>query len=269
MKSWCYILGFGAITCSPVFGQWAVIDPTNLVQNTMTAVNTMEQLAKSAEQISNQIQQIKQMEDQLTRMGKMTDFTSLVGFPEFKLSLTLPTKVKTWADSISIVDGSGLFGDTRDGIYGGISSNFPDFDGVAVNRDSAAYKPAHEVTTKVNNFKEVQADVYSRREELKKAIAQTSEALQAAETEAEEKKLEAILNAQYSQLAALDSEVSLTATEIQVKSAEATAMRDAQSQADAEARGVLARQEAKKISSTFKPIYGSILQYVNERPYAP
>ena len=72
-------------------------------------------------------------------------------------------------------------------------------------------------------------------------------------TEAEEQKLEAILNAQYGQLAALDSEVSLTAAEIQVKATEATAMRDAQSQADAEARGVLARQEAKKISNTFKP----------------
>lgn len=269
MKSWCYILGFGAITCSPAFGQWAVFDIANLTQNVTNYAAMVEQIAKQAEQISNQVQQIKQMDDQLTRMGKMTDFRSLVGFPEFKLSLTLPTKVKTWADSISLVDGTGLFGDTRDGIYGGISSNFPDFDGVAVSRDSAAYKPAHEVTSKVNNFKEVQADVYSRREELKKAIAQTSEALQGAETEAEEKKLEAILNAQYSQLAALDSEVSLTATEIQVKSAEATAMRDAQSQADAEARGVLARQEAKKISSTFKPIYGSILQYVNERPYAP
>src|SRR5688500_15086326 len=107
MKNWCYILVFGASTCSPVFGQWAVFDVANLTQNVTNYAAMVEQIAKQAEQISNQVQLIKQVEDQLTRMGKMTDFKSLVGFPEFKLSLTLPTKVKTWADSISIVDGTG------------------------------------------------------------------------------------------------------------------------------------------------------------------
>jgi type IV secretion system protein TrbJ len=269
MKHLSYVFLFGFLVISPVSGQWAVFDIANLTQNVTNYAAMVEQIAKQAEQISNQVQQIKQMEDQLTRMGKMSDFKSLVGYPEVQLSLTLPTKITTWAETVALVDGSGLFGDTRDGIYEPITSSFPDFDGVAVTRDPGAYKTAHEVTTKVNNFKQVQADVYSRREELKKAIAETSEALQSADTEAEEQKLEAILNAQYAQLAALDSEVSLTATEIQVKTSEASAMRDAQSQADAEARGVLARQEAKRISSTFKPIYGSILQYVNEQPYAP
>src|SRR5207248_4115540 len=96
------------------------------------------------------------------------------------------------------------------------------------------YEPAQQIVAKVDEFKEVQADVYARREQLKRAIAQTSEALQAAETEAEEKKLEAILNAQYSQLAALDSEVALTASEIQVRAAENVAVEAAHNEADAE-----------------------------------
>jgi type IV secretion system protein TrbJ len=269
MKHWCYILVFGAITCSPVFAQWAVFDIANLTQNITNYAAMVDQIAKQAEQISNQVQQIKQMEDQLTRMGKMSDFKSLVGYPEFQLSLTLPTKITTWAETVALVDGSGLFGDTRDGIYEPITSSFPDFDGVAVTREPAAYKAAHEVTAKVNNFKQVQADVYSRREELKKAIAQTSEALQAAETEAEEQKLEAILNAQYAQLAALDSEVSLTATEIQVKASEATAMAEAQRHADAEARRKLSQQETKKVTAAFAPTYKCLLQYVSEKPFTP
>jgi conjugal transfer/entry exclusion protein len=269
MKRISYILLFGAMTCSPVSGQWAVFDIANLTQNVTNYAAMVEQIAKQAEQISNQLQQIKQMEDQLTRMGKMSDYKSLVGFPEFKLSVTLPTKVTTWADSVVLVDGAGLFGDSRDGIYGAVSSDFPDFDGLAVSRDPAAYKPAHEVTTKVNNFKEVQADVYRRREELKKAIVQTSDALQAADTEAEEQKLEAILNAQYSQLAALDSEVSLTAAEIQVKATEAMAMAEAHRVADAESRRRLAQQESKKATATFTPTYKCLLQYVSEKPYAP
>jgi hypothetical protein len=115
----------------------------------------------------------------------------------------------------------------------------------------------------------VQADVYARREELKKAIARTSEALQAAETEAQEKKLEAILSAQYSQLAALDSEVALSAAEIQVRAAERTAMNDAQNEADAEARRKLAQEEAKKVTSTFTPRYKCLLRFVTEKPFTP
>jgi type IV secretion system protein TrbJ len=260
-----FVVGAGAKS----HAQWAVIDVANLSQSVTNYAAMIEQIAKQAEQISNQVQQIKQMEDQLQRLGKMSDFKSLIGFPELKVDLTLPTKVRTWAESLSTVDGAGLFGDTRGGIFQPITIDFPDFDGVAIARDPAVFKSAHEITTKVDNFKDVQADVYSRREALKKAIASISEALQAAETEAEEKKLEAVLNAQYGQLAALDSEVSLSAAEIQVKTAEANAMETAQDKADAEARAKLAQQEAKKITKTFTPTYKCLLQYVTEKPFSP
>jgi hypothetical protein len=72
------------------------------------------------------------------------------------------------------------------------------------------------------------------------------------------------LNAQYGQLAAVDSEVALSAAEVQVKAAESSAMSNAQGDADAEARRHLAQQEAKKLSTTFKPAYECLLQYVSE-----
>ena len=125
------------------------------------------------------------------------------------------------------------------------------------------------MTVTVDEFKTVQSDVYTRREDLKRAIARTSEAMQAAETEAEQRKLEAVLNAQYSQLAAVDAEVALSAAQVQVKAAEATAMSNAQSEAEAEARRRLAQQEAKKLTTTFKPKYECLLQYVTERRLAP
>lgn len=249
--------------------QWAVVDVANLNQSILQYAAAIEQIAKEAEQISNQVQQIKHMEDQLKRLGNMADVKAIVGFPEFKISLTLPTKIETWAKTIAKVDGTGLFGDTRDGIFQPISSDFQDFDGVTISRKPEVFKPVHDITAKVDNFKDVQVDVYTRRENLKKAIAATSEALQAAETEAEEKKLEAILNAQYGQLAALDSEVALSAAEIQVKAAEADAMQTAQDRAAAEERAKLAQQEAKKITTTFKPSYDSILRYVKQEPFDP
>lgn len=257
------VVGFAlARSC---FAQWAVFDVANLQQSITNYAAMVEQLAREAEQITNQVRQIQQMEDQLKRMGNMANVKAIVGFPELKWDLNFPTRIRIWAARTA--SGRGIFGDTRGGVFRPVVAEFSDFDGGVIAREPEVYRSTEEVTATVDEFKDVQADVYARRDQLKKAIAQTSEALQAAETEAEEKKLEAILNAQYSQLAALDSEVTLSATEIQVRAAESAAMTKAQSEADAEARRTLAQQEAKKIGTTFKPLYDSVLFYVKEQPF--
>lgn len=257
-----FLISSGA--CTSVFAQWAVFDVANLQQSVVNHAAMVEQLAKEGEQIANQVRQIQQMEEKLKRMGNMADIKAVVGFPEFKLDLNLPTKIRVWAAQAA--DGRGIFGDTRGGAFRAIDDSFPDFGGGTVARDETVYQPVREITGKIDEFKAVQADVYARRDELKKAIARTSEALQSAETEADEKKLEAILNAQYSQLASLDSEVELSAAEIQVRAAESTAMGDAQNKADAEARRKLAQKEADQITTTFTPKYDCLLQYVREQP---
>ena len=253
----------------PGLAQWAVFDVPNLTQSIANYAALTEQIAKQATQISNQVRQIEQFETQLKRMGDMASVKSLVGFPEFKMDLSLPTKVKTWADGLALVDGRGLFGDTRGGIFREIASEFKDFDGVAIERDEKVYKEAHDIAVTVDEFKSVQSDVYTRREDLKRAIGRTSDALQAAETEAEQRKLEAVLNAQYGQLSAVDAEVALSAAQVQVKAAESVAMSNAQDEADAEARRRLAQQEVKKLSTTFTPQYECLLQYVAERRLGP
>ncbi len=121
----------------------------------------------------------------------------------------------------------------------------------------------------VDQFKAVQSDVYVRRERLKTAIAQTSEAMRNAPTVAEQQKHEAVLNAQYGQMRTIDAEVAMMAADVQVKVAESAAMSAAQTQAEAEAHRELSQQEAKKVSTTFKPNYECLLQYVSERRLAP
>lgn len=247
--------------------QWAVFDAANLQQSVTNYAVLVEQIARQGEQIANQVRQIQQMDDRLKRMGNMADVTAVVGFPNLKVDMNLPTRIRIWAEQVA--DGHAIFGDTRGGVFPAIENEFPDFDGGMIARAPEPYVPAQQITGKVDEFKEVQADVYERRAQLKRAIAQTSEALQAAETEAEEQKLEAILNAQYSQLAALDSEVALSAAEIQVRAAETAALEDAEREADSEARRKLARDEARKIVGVFEPIYGCLLQNVTERPFSP
>jgi len=269
MKKIFFLLILAAICAGRASAQWAVIDAANLSQNIANYGELVAQLSKQAQQISNQVQQIQQMQDQLNRLGNMADFKSIIGFPQLKLDLNLPTKILNWSQSLATVNGSGLFGDSRGGIYQPVGSTFADFSGATVQRSPDTYKSAQSVTTQVDNFKDVQSDVYSRRAALTDSISQTTDALQAADTDAEEKKDEAILNAQYSELASLDSEVQMSAAEVQVKAAESSAMKDAQRTADAEARSTLAQQEVTKVSSTYKPIYDSVLQYVNETPFSP
>lgn len=269
MKAAILFLMLVACGAPRVAAQWAVIDIANFTQSMTNYAALVEQLSRQATQISNQVRQIQQFETELKRMGDMATVTSIIGFPEFRLDLALPSKINTWAAGLTAVNGSGLFGDTRGGIFRGITSGFVDFDGATVARDPEVYKEAHDIVVTVDEFKAVQGDVYTRREKLKEAIARTSEALQAAETEAEEMKLEAVLNAQYGQLAAVDSEVALSAAKVQVKAAESAAMSNAESEADAEARSGLAQQEVTKLSTTFKPLYECLLQYVTERSLAP
>jgi septal ring factor EnvC (AmiA/AmiB activator) len=250
----------------PAFGQWAVFDVAGLQQSVANYGAMVEQIARQGEQIANQVRQIQQMEDNLKRIGNMADIKNVVGFPNLRIDLGLPTRIRVWAAQAA--NGRSIFGDTRDGVFVPVEQTFPDFDGGSINRDTQPYAAAQQIVAKVDEFKEVQADVYARREQLKRAIAQTSEALQGAETEAEEKKLEAILNAQYSQLSALDSEVALSAAEIQVRVAESTVMHQATVEADAEARRKLAQEEARKIGRTFKPMYDSVLRHVTEERFS-
>jgi hypothetical protein len=266
MKTWFLVLMTVTGATARCHAQWAVIDGANLQQSLTNYAALIDQLSNQAEQITHQVRQVEQMDDQLARLGNMADVKLVVGFPEFRFNVSLPSKLETWDASLPRVDGRGIFGDTRGGIYVDVSAEFPDFGGRAIRREPSIYLPEHEVTTKVDVFKEVQTDVYARREALKQAIAETSDALLAAGTVAEEQKLEAVLRAQYDQLAALDSEVVLSAAEIQVKEAEAAAMQTALDKAEAEARARLAHEEAEKVSETFKPIYESILLYVKEQP---
>jgi type IV secretion system protein TrbJ len=240
--------------------QWAVIDATNLKQSIINHSVMAKQLEHQATQIVNQVQQIRQMEDQLKRLGDMKTYTDLIGFKDLKLELELPSQLKEWKDSVGKVDGAKLFGDTRGGIFTGIKAEFKDFDGAVISRKNELFKEAQTLISSVDQFRDVQADILKRRGQLKKAIGATSEALQAAKTEAEQKKLDSVLQAQYGALEAADAELEISAAEIQAKMAEAVAMETAQLKAEAETRARLVQSEAKKISEAFQISYDSPLK---------
>jgi P-type conjugative transfer protein TrbJ len=46
------------LRCATVHAQWVVIDPTNLVQNTLTAIRTLEQINNQIKQLQNEAQML-------------------------------------------------------------------------------------------------------------------------------------------------------------------------------------------------------------------
>ncbi len=189
MKKFNLLLAVAGVVAAPCSAQLATFDFANLSQSLTNYMALTEQISNQATQISNQIQQIKHVETQLARMGDMASVRSLVGFSEYRADLGLPNRVKVWSDTLARIDGSGFFNDTRGGIYFSVGAQFSDYDGGQIDRDPVIFKQAHEMTATVDEFKTVQSDVYRRREDLKAAIARTSEAMQAASTEAEQQKL--------------------------------------------------------------------------------
>ena len=64
MKKRLLAAAVAAMLCTATaHAQWVVVDPTNLVQNTLTAIRTMEQ-------INNQIQQLQNEADMLINRAR-------------------------------------------------------------------------------------------------------------------------------------------------------------------------------------------------------
>src|SRR5207248_1114746 len=143
MKSMPFILLLAVSVGSRCFGQWAVFDAVNLQQSIANYGAMVQQIAKEGEQIANQVRQIQQMEDRLKRMGNMADVKSVIGFPNLKLDLNLPTRIRIWAAQSA--NGRGIFGDTRGGVFIAIQNDYRDFDGATIERAAEPYAPAQQI----------------------------------------------------------------------------------------------------------------------------
>jgi type IV secretion system protein TrbJ len=255
-------LALAGAAAPSAFAVYPVIDAAGLKQSIVNYAALTRQLTNQATQIRQQLQQIQQFETELKRMGDMATYKKLVGFDELRADLDFKSHAQAWADGLVRVDGRGLWGDTRGGVFVAIEAQFPDFDGKVVVRAPGVFKEAHAVVAAVDEFKAVQADILARRDALKRAIARTGEAMQAASTAAEQQKLQAVIEAQYGQLAAVDGELTQSAAAIQAKLAEGAAMERARQQAEVETRRHLVAQEADKMTEVFRPATGSALRLV-------
>lgn len=74
--------------------QWVVVDPTNLVQNLMTAANTLEQINNQVKQLQNQADMLRNQQKHLANLG----FSAL---PELQATLSAVNRLIQQANGLA------------------------------------------------------------------------------------------------------------------------------------------------------------------------
>ena len=190
--------------------QWIVYDPTSNIQE---IVSQAANIAKYIQMIENQVQQIETLSDQLT---EFKNYEKVFGNPSSVALSTLSSlnsdlqatePGKNLENLLSIANGNDALTYDGGGIYANIGASFQTPGGATVSRPADEFKPFAAINRTADNFVAVADDAASRRANLKKQIAQTTEQLQNASTDAEVQKLQGVLTGLNGALASTDAEV--------------------------------------------------------------
>jgi hypothetical protein len=224
--------------------QWVVYDPANTVQS---IVNTAMEVAKFVEMINNQVQQIKQLTEQVQTLHHYVD---LFGDPAKFLPTSIPaltvdlrrTELGLALDQLeaSIHTGTAM-AYTGHGLYQAVHEEFLTPKGTRVERRPEPYRPIAAVQNTTQNFLAVSKDAGTRRVSLKAEIARTTDALKSAKTDAEVQKLTGVL---------VGLSAALSGTDHEIQQATASALvQDVANRADTQ-RQIEARKEQQHAEFT-------------------
>lgn len=176
--------------------QWIVHDPGATVQS---IINTAQEIAQFVEVINNQVQQIQQLTEQVQTLHHYVD---LFGDPSkfAPVSITaLAADLKktelgeTLTDLQATADAATAMAYTGNGLFQAVNERFTTPNGATVQRREQPYRPVAAVQQTTDNYLDVSKDAASRRVALKNEIARTTDALKAAQTDAEVQKLTGVL----------------------------------------------------------------------------
>jgi hypothetical protein len=190
--------------------QWVVYDPT---VNMEQIIEQAENIAKYIQMIDNQVQQIQTLTSQLTEFKHYED---LFGDPKaVVLSMVVPLSadLKSLEPGLNLenlvgnADGNYALTYNDSGIYATVGVSFQTPGGQTIQRPADQYKPFAAINNTANNYVTVADNAAQRRATIKNQIAQTTEQLQDATTDAQVQKLHAVLTSLNADLASTDAEV--------------------------------------------------------------
>ena len=190
--------------------QWIVYDPTVNIEQ---IVSQAEDIAKYVQMIENQVQQIQTLGDQLS---EFKNYESLFGNPSQVTLSMVPTlnadlqslePGQNLENLVGNADGNYALTYNDSGLYATVGSSFQTPGGQTIQRPADQYKPFAAINRTADNYVAVADDAAKRRATIKDQIAQTTEQLQNATTDAEVQKLHGVLTSLNGDLASTDAEV--------------------------------------------------------------
>jgi hypothetical protein len=214
MKKLIAVIAIALPLAFSAHAQWIVFDPTSNIQQIL---DEAENLAEYAAMIDNEVQQITTMGDQLSQFE---NYENLFGNPG---SVNLPMVSALDSDLQSVEPGQNLenlvanangnialtYNDS--GIYTTVGASFQTPGGQTIQRPATNYQQFSAVINSASNYVAVADNAAQRRATIKDEIAQTTQQLQAATSDAQVQKLHAVLTSLNADLASTDDEVNQAA----------------------------------------------------------
>ena len=200
--------------------QWIVYDPTMNVQQ---IIDEAESLAKYVTMIDNQVQQINTLTEQL---NQFENYEAVFGNPaNVVLSMVAPLDADLQSlepglnleNLVASANGNIALTYNDSGIYATVGTSFQTPRGQTVQRPANQYAPFSAVINTASNYVAVADNAAQRRAAIKDQIAQTTEQLQNATTDAQVQKLHGVLTSLNGDLASTDDEVNQAASAAMVQ----------------------------------------------------
>jgi len=194
--------------------QWIFYDPTVNIEQIL---DEAENLAEYAEMIDNEVSQIQTLDSQLS---EFKNYENLFGNPaQVALSMVpaLDTDLQSLEPGLNLenlvanADGNLALTFNDDGIYATVGTSFQTPGGQTIQRPADQFKPFAAVINSASNYVAVADNAAQRRATIKDQIAQTTEQLQNATTDAQVQKLHAVLTSLNGDLASTDDEINQAA----------------------------------------------------------
>jgi hypothetical protein len=190
--------------------QMVVFDPLSEIQS---IINTADEVAQFVSMVENQVTQIETLTDQLS---EFKNYENLFGNPS-QVSLSMVGSLdadlqnlepgQNLENLVASADGNYALTYNDSGVYATVGASFQTPGGQTIQRPADQYKPFAAINDTANNYVTVADNAAARRATIKDQIAQTTQQLQNASTDAEVQKLHAVLTSLNGDLASTDDEV--------------------------------------------------------------
>ena len=200
--------------------QWIVYDP---ISNVQQILDEAENIAEYVDMVENQVQQIETLDNQLS---EFKNYESLFGNPSQVVLSMVPNldsdlqslePIQNLGSLVANASGNTALTFNDSGIYATVGVSFQTPGGQTVQRPANQYEPFAAIINTASNYVSVADSAAQRRATIKDEIAQTTQQLQNATTDAEVQKLHGVLTSLNGDLASTDDEVNQAASAAMVQ----------------------------------------------------